>query len=186
MIAFPARDTSLSLNTLGSPPHSPPPHRDNNLLRLSLLQALGAYTGSHSIEQVKEISGLGWVIAGHSERRTIFKETDAETATKAKLAIDAGLKAVVCIGETLAEREADKTLEVVFRQMKAIAEAIPADHWGSVVVAYEPVWAIGTGKVATKEQAQEVHAALRKWIAENVGRERERESGKRKREEKEG
>jgi triosephosphate isomerase len=137
-----------------SPPPSPP-------------QGLGAYTGSHTVDQVKD-SGIPWVLAGHSERRTIWKEADAETAAKAKATLDAGLASVVCIGETLTEREAGQTLEVCFRQLKAVVDVLAAEQWARVVVAYEPVWAIGTGKVATKEQAQEVHAALRAWIATNV------------------
>jgi predicted signal transduction protein with EAL and GGDEF domain len=119
------------------------------------------------VDQVKD-SGIPWVLAGHSERRTIWKEADAETAAKAKATLDAGLASVVCIGETLTEREAGQTLEVCFRQLKAVVDVLAAEQWARVVVAYEPVWAIGTGKVATKEQAQEVHAALRAWIATNV------------------
>lgn len=111
---------------------------------------------------------MGWVIVGHSERRTIWKETDAESAAKTKLTIEAGLQAALCIGETLAEREAGQTLDVCFRQLKAAADVLTADQWSKVVIAYEPVWAIGTGKVATKEQAQEVHAALREWVAKTV------------------
>jgi triosephosphate isomerase len=110
------------------------------------------------------------VLVGHSERRTIWKETDAETAQKTAAVIEAGMKAIVCIGETLAEREADQTMSVCVRQLTAVADALKPEHWAHVVVAYEPVWAIGTGKVATKEQAQEVHAKLRAFIAEKVGK----------------
>jgi triosephosphate isomerase len=131
--------------------------------------ALGAYTGSHAVEQVKEL-GIANVLVGHSERRTIWKETDAETAQKTAAVIEAGMKAIVCIGETLAEREADQTMSVCVRQLTAVADALKPEHWAHVVVAYEPVWAIGTGKVATKEQAQEVHAKLRAFIAEKVGK----------------
>ena len=113
--------------------------------------------------------GLKWVLTGHSERRSLFGETDAATAAKTKLAVDAGCSAILCIGESLAEREAGETLAVCFRQLAAAAAALAAADWERVVVAYEPVWAIGTGKVATKEQAQEVHAALRGWVAEHVG-----------------
>ena len=112
--------------------------------------------------------GLGWVLTGHSERRSIFGETDAATAAKTKLALDADLSAIVCIGESLAEREAGETLPVCFRQLAAVVSVLTPADWARVVVAYEPVWAIGTGKVATKEQAQEVHAALRAWLAEQV------------------
>lgn len=110
--------------------------------------------------------GADWVIIGHSERRTIFGESDELVAEKTAFALAEGLKVIACIGETLQEREAGKTEEVVFRQMKAIAAQVK--DWTNVVVAYEPVWAIGTGKVATPQQAQDVHAALRKWLVDNV------------------
>lgn len=110
--------------------------------------------------------GATWVIIGHSERRQIFGETDELIAQKTVHALEQGLKVIACIGETLQEREAGQTETVVFRQTKALADAIK--DWSNVVVAYEPVWAIGTGKTATPEQAQEVHGALRKWIADNV------------------
>ena len=131
---------------------------------------LGAYTGSHCVEQAKEL-GLGWALAGHSERRTIWHESDADTAAKTKALLEAGLQCVVCIGETLAERDAGKTMEVCLRQLAAVADgALPGpEAWARIVLAYEPVWAIGTGKVATKEQAQEVHAALRAWVAQRAG-----------------
>jgi len=108
------------------------------------------------------------VLVGHSERRSLFGEADGASAAKAKLAIDAGAGAIFCIGESLAEREAGSTLAVCERQLQAAADVLAAGDWASVVVAYEPVWAIGTGKVATKEQAQEVHAALRAWVAAKV------------------
>ena len=116
-------------------------------------------------------SGLDWVLVGHSERRAIFGETDAAAASKTRCALDAGLSAIVCIGESLAEREAESTLEVVFRQLAAVAAVLAPEDWARVVVAYEPVWAIGTGRVASAAQAQEVHAALRKWLEERVGAE---------------
>lgn len=110
--------------------------------------------------------GADWVILGHSERRQIFKETDELVAEKTAFALAEGLKVIACIGETLEEREAGQTEAVVFRQMKALKEKVT--DWTNVVVAYEPVWAIGTGKTATPQQAQDVHAALRKWITENI------------------
>ena len=85
-----------------------------------------------------------------------------------QVATEAGLSVVFCIGESLAEREAGSTLEVVFRQLSALADAVPEAAWANIVVAYEPVWAIGTGRVDTKEQAQEVHAEIRKWVAARV------------------
>lgn len=127
--------------------------------------AKGAFTGEISPAMLKDI-GADWVIIGHSERRQIFNETDELIAEKTAHALAEGLKVIACIGETLQEREAGQTEAVVFRQSKALAATIK--DWTNVVVAYEPVWAIGTGKTATPAQAQEVHAALRKWFAENV------------------
>ncbi|XP_077284218.1 triose phosphate isomerase [Arctopsyche grandis] len=128
--------------------------------------AKGAFTGEISPAMIRDV-GCDWVILGHSERRAIFGESDQLVAEKVIHALQSGLKVIACIGETLEEREAGKTEEVVFRQSKALADAIGAD-WSNVVVAYEPVWAIGTGKTATPQQAQDVHAALRKWFAANV------------------
>jgi len=125
----------------------------------------GAFTGEIAPAQLKDV-GADWVILGHSERRQIFGETDELVAEKTNFALAEGLKVIACIGETLQEREAGQTEAVVFRQMKAIAAQVK--DWTNVVVAYEPVWAIGTGKTATPAQAQEVHAALRKWLVENV------------------
>lgn len=113
--------------------------------------------------------GVNWVILGHSERRTVFGEPDQLVADKVAHALEAGLKVIACIGETLQEREANKTEEVVFRQTKAIAAAIK--DWSKVVLAYEPVWAIGTGKTATPQQAQDVHQSLRQWLKDNVSAE---------------
>ena len=129
----------------------------------------GAFTGEISPAMISDL-GAKWVIIGHSERRAIFGESDKLVAEKVGFALDNNLKVIACIGETLQEREAGKTFEVVERQLHAIAECVKkdAERWKGVVVAYEPVWAIGTGKVATKEQAQEVHAKLRKWLSANV------------------
>ena len=131
--------------------------------------------------------GADWVIIGHSERRQIFGESDELIAEKVAFALAEGLKVIACIGETLQEREAGQTEAVVYRQTKAIAATVK--DWTNVVVAYEPgkltlsvpiisvnflniyfisVWAIGTGKTATPQQAQEVHASLRKWFTDNV------------------
>ena len=109
---------------------------------------------------------IDWVILGHSERREIFKESDEEIGQKVAHALKAGLKVMACVGEKLEEREADKTTEVVFRQLAAIAKHV--QDWTHVVIAYEPVWAIGTGKVATPQQAQEVHKDIRGWLKKNV------------------
>lgn len=119
----------------------------------------GAFTGEVSAPMLLE-SGCKWVIVGHSERRQIFKEDDALVSLKVAAALTAGLRPIVCIGETLEERESNRTLDVIFRQLDAFSEQLKARP-GFAVIAYEPVWAIGTGKVAGPEQAQEVHAAIR-------------------------
>jgi triosephosphate isomerase (TIM) len=126
-------------------------------------QAEGAFTGEVSAPMLLE-SGCRWVIIGHSERRQLFGETDAQVAEKTAAALAAGLRPIVCLGETLEEREAGTTLDVVFRQLDAFLGAL-ATAPGVGAIAYEPVWAIGTGKVAGPEQAQEVHAALRQRLA---------------------
>ncbi|KAG2223368.1 hypothetical protein INT45_002863 [Circinella minor] len=131
----------------------------------SYVKASGAYTGEISPEQLKDL-GIDWVILGHSERREYFKESDEFVGEKTAHALNAGVSVIACIGEKLEERESGATSEVVTRQLKAIADKI--NDWTNVVVAYEPVWAIGTGKVASPEQAEEVHATLRKWLADNV------------------
>ncbi|KAL9540331.1 triosephosphate isomerase [Mucor bainieri] len=128
-------------------------------------KASGAYTGEISPQMLKDM-GVDWVVLGHSERREYFHESDELVGEKTAFALDAGVSVIACIGEKLEEREANITNDVVARQMKAIAAAVK--DWTNVVVAYEPVWAIGTGKVATPEQAQDVHAFLRQWLAENV------------------
>lgn len=121
----------------------------------------GAFTGEVSPAMLKDI-GVNWVILGHSERRNIFGETDELVGEKVGFALSHGMKVIACIGEHLHERETGKTEEMVARQLKAIASNV--SNWTNVVVAYEPVWAIGTGKTATPEQAQEVHAFLRKTL----------------------
>ncbi|CAH2985592.1 unnamed protein product [Chilo suppressalis] len=126
----------------------------------------GAFTGEISPAMIKDV-GADWVILGHSERRTIFGEKDDLVAQKVAHAIESGLKVIACIGETLDEREAGKTEEVVFRQTKALLPAI-GSNWDKVVLAYECVWAIGTGKSATPQQVQDVHASLRNWLSTNV------------------
>ena len=122
----------------------------------------GAFTGEVSGNMLQAV-GCTYVIVGHSERRQYFGETDQSVQQKTAAAIAAGLKPIVCVGETLAEREAGKTLEVVFRQLDAVIGDLTAKP-GFGVVAYEPVWAIGTGKVATNEQAEEVHTAIRQRL----------------------
>ena len=120
---------------------------------------VGAYTGEVSGSMLKEF-GVRYAIVGHSERRQYHGETDAVVATKAQRALSHGITPIVCVGETLAEREAGLTDEVVKRQLAAVIQT-NGHCISEVVVAYEPVWAIGTGKTATPEQAQQVHAVLR-------------------------
>ncbi|OAY37291.1 triosephosphate isomerase, chloroplastic [Manihot esculenta] len=128
----------------------------------------GAFTGEISVEQLKDI-GCKWVILGHSERRHIIGEINEFIGKKAAYALRQGLGVIACIGELLEEREAGKTFDVCFEQLKAFADAVPS--WDNIVIAYEPVWAIGTGKVATPLQAQEVHTAVRDWLKKNVSEE---------------
>jgi triosephosphate isomerase (TIM) len=119
----------------------------------------GAFTGEISVAMLREF-GVRYCLVGHSERRQYHGETDEDVARKATRALAAGITPVVCVGETLAEREAGKTVEVVKRQLAAVIH-VNGHCISEIVVAYEPVWAIGTGKTASAEQAQEVHAVLR-------------------------
>ena len=123
----------------------------------------GAYTGDVSAAMLKEL-GARYVIVGHSERRQYQGETDAQVAVKAQRALAAGLTPIVCVGETLQEREQGETESVVGRQLSAVIQ-LNGERLADLVVAYEPVWAIGTGRTATPEQAQTVHAALRALLA---------------------
>jgi len=126
--------------------------------------ASGAYTGEVSAPMLAEF-GCTCVLVGHSERRSIFRETDDQVAGKFVAAQKAGLMPILCVGETLAEREASRTEEVVARQLEAAVSLAGASAFAKAVVAYEPVWAIGTGRTASPAQAQEVHAFLRQRIA---------------------
>ena len=125
-------------------------------------QAQGAYTGEVSADMLREF-GVRFAIVGHSERRQYHGETDALVAAKAVAALDAGIVPIVCVGETLAQHEAGQTAEIVARQLAAAVDAL-GDRAAGMVLAYEPVWAIGTGKTASPEQAQAVHAALRSQL----------------------
>lgn len=129
----------------------------------------GAFTGEVSAAMLVDV-GCDTVIVGHSERRQYFGETDETVNKRARAALEAQLTPIVCVGETLAEREGTRTLEVVSRQVKAGLAGISAADVEKLVIAYEPVWAIGTGKVATPAQAQEAHAAIRSLVAELAGR----------------
>jgi len=128
----------------------------------------GAFTGENSAAMIKDV-GCQWVILGHSERRHVFHEPNELIGEKVAFALASGLHLIPCIGEKLEEREANQTEEVCFRQMKAIADNVKnIEDWKRIVIAYEPVWAIGTGKVATPAQAQEAHKSVRGWIEKNV------------------
>lgn len=131
----------------------------------------GAHTGDVSAQLLKDL-GCHYVLVGHSERRTDHKETDETVKAKAEAAIEAGLKAVICIGETLEERDAGKTIEVNAKQVQhSMPKGATADN---VVIAYEPVWAIGTGRIPSMEDVQETHQAIRGVIAEMLGDEAEK------------
>lgn len=129
----------------------------------------GAYTGEISADMLAEM-GVKYVITGHSERRQYFAETDATVNKRTKAALEAGLTAIVCVGELLDQREQGVTEELVRLQTKIALLGVTADEMKRVIIAYEPVWAIGTGRTATSEQAQEVCAAIRTVVAELYGK----------------
>ncbi|MFP4203739.1 MAG: triose-phosphate isomerase [Opitutales bacterium] len=131
-------------------------------------EASGAYTGEVSAEMLRHLY-CSYVILGHSERRQYFGETDASVNKKTRAALDANLKPIVCVGETLEEREANKTSEVIRRQVEGALEGVKKQQADNLVIAYEPVWAIGTGKTATPEMAEEVHADIRCQLAGAFG-----------------
>ena len=130
----------------------------------------GAYTGEVSVDMLKAV-GCGWTILGHSERRQYYAETDEKLVAKLGLALAAGLKVILCVGENLLEREAGKHFEVCASQVKNVLYNFNEEQLKKVVIAYEPVWAIGTGKTATAEQAQEIHAYIRSLLSEKFGSE---------------
>ncbi len=124
----------------------------------------GAYTGEISASMLQDY-GCNYAIIGHSERRHIFGETDQDVADKFKKAQEHGITPILCVGELLEEREADQTAEVVIRQIDAVISTCGVEALENAVIAYEPVWAIGTGKTASPEQAQEVHKLIRETIS---------------------
>ena len=126
--------------------------------------ATGAYTGEVSGQMLRDV-GCSHVIVGHSERRALYGETDAVVATKFKAAQVAGLTPIVCVGETLEQREAGQTRAVISGQVAAVVDSAGVQAFAKAVIAYEPVWAIGTGRTASPEQAQEVHAFIRGMIS---------------------
>lgn len=130
----------------------------------------GAYTGEVSASMVKS-TGAQYVILGHSERRAYYGETNAILKEKTDLALANGLTPIFCIGEVLEEREAEKHFDVVKSQIEEALFHLSADEFGKIVLAYEPVWAIGTGKTASPEQAQEIHAFIRQTLADKYGAE---------------
>ena len=134
------------------------------------MEEKGAYTGEISGKMLASC-GVGYVIVGHSERRQYFGETDATVNGRAKAGLANGLKVIVCVGETLTEREQGVTFETVARQTKIALLGISAEDMKNIIIAYEPVWAIGTGKTATAEQAEEVCAYIRSVVASLYGAE---------------
>jgi triosephosphate isomerase len=127
----------------------------------------GAFTGEVSAKMLKSV-GCKYVIIGHSERRQYFGETDETVNKKLLKALEGKLNPIVCVGERLEQREKGETFKVVETQVKGAIKSIKTEDWDSITIAYEPVWAIGTGKTATPEQAQEVHAYIRKLLPKEV------------------
>ncbi|HUM13538.1 MAG TPA: triose-phosphate isomerase [Myxococcaceae bacterium] len=132
-------------------------------------EAQGAFTGEISVGMLKAV-GCSHVIIGHSERRQLFGETDAFVSKKARAVLHAGMRPVVCVGETLAERDSGRTLEVCTSQLTASLAGVAVEEMAHVALAYEPVWAIGTGRNATPAQAQEVHSHVRELLVRLFGR----------------
>ena len=128
----------------------------------------GAFTGENSASMAKG-AGASYALVGHSERRHVFGETDEQTAKKCVVAARSGLIPILCVGELIAEREAGTTTEVVLRQLRAGLSGLGNDAMASMAIAYEPVWAIGTGRTATPEDAAEVHAEIRRELTAKLG-----------------
>jgi triosephosphate isomerase len=126
----------------------------------------GAYTGGISIPMVMEV-GARLTLVGHSERRHLFGETDEQVARKTRAALAAGMTPLVCVGETLAERDGGRTEQVIVRQIGAVRQTLDPGDWARVVLAYEPVWAIGTGKNATPDDAAQIHELIRMDLGRN-------------------
>ena len=140
-----------------------------SVLADSKLTQSGAYTGEVSPAMLKD-AGCEWVILGHSERRQYFGETDAKVNAKTRACYDVGLKPIVCVGELLEERDLGITAAVIEIQVRTCFAGLPADKVKETVIAYEPVWAIGTGRTATPQQAQEVHAQIRALLTQLFGK----------------
>jgi len=135
----------------------------------------GAFTGEISVAMLADL-GCRYAILGHSERRHILGETDEQVNKKVHAVLKGGILPVVCLGETLAERESGQTLKVIERQVSGSLAGLTAEQMSTVVIAYEPVWAIGTGRTATPDQAEEAHLLIREWIAGRYGGERAAET----------
>lgn len=133
-------------------------------------QLSGAYTGEISVEMLKAI-GVSWTLVGHSERREYYGDTDTFINGKLKRATEAGMTPILCVGEVLHDRKAGKQEAVVAAQLKGALDGFSAEDVKKMVIAYEPVWAIGTGETASPEQAREVHAFIRKYLSETYGKE---------------
>lgn len=130
------------------------------------IQKEGAFTGETSVQTVKDLGG-SWILVGHSERRKLFSETLEWTGQKVKLSLELGLSPMLCIGETLEERQAGRTDEINFQQLKAgLSQITPDLKNKTLAIAYEPVWAIGTGQVATPEQVKSAHAQIKKFLTQ--------------------
>jgi triosephosphate isomerase len=132
-------------------------------------EPVGAFTGEVSAAMLRDV-GCAFVIVGHSERRTIYREDDSLVSRKFVAAQAEGLQPILCVGETLEEREQGKTFEVIARQLAAVIDVAGVEALGTAMIAYEPVWAIGTGKNATPDQAQSVHAHIRALVTGHDGR----------------
>ena len=130
------------------------------------INSSGAFTGEVSADMIKDF-GAKHVIVGHSERRSLYGETSSVVAEKTKAALDAGLTPLLCVGESLEHREAGKTEAVVAEQINAVIELVGIESFDNIIIAYEPVWAIGTGMTATPEQAQAVHFFIRNLLGES-------------------
>ena len=130
----------------------------------------GAFTGEISADMLKEL-GVKYVIIGHSERRQYFNETDEACGKKVQVALENGLRPILCVGESLTEREQDVTMEVIRKQIKIALQNVAVEDIKKVVIAYEPIWAIGTGMTATSDQAEEMLAYIRSIVAEKYGQE---------------
>ncbi|MDR1348923.1 MAG: triose-phosphate isomerase [Prevotellaceae bacterium] len=138
-------------------------------------EAKGAYTGEISAEMLAD-AGVKYVIAGHSERREYYKESSEILLKKVKLALANGMSPIFCVGENLSEREEARHFEVVKKQIEEVVFNIGENDFEKIIIAYEPVWAIGTGKTATAEQAQEIHAYIRSVLSEKFGKKAENTS----------